>query len=170
MNAVPKLNARALRADFPIFEQEIHGKPLAFLDSAASSQKPRQVLDAMTTFYETSYANVHRGVYVLAERATEGLEHARERVRAFLNAPDAREVIFVRNATEGINLVAYAWGLSNLGPGDLVVVTELEHHSNFVPWQFIAGKTGRRAADAPARRARRARPLRPRRGRARRHA
>ncbi len=142
MKAVPKLNAHALRADFPIFEQEMHGKPLAFLDSAASSQKPRQVLDAMTTFYETSYANVHRGVYVLAERATEGLEHARERVRAFLNAPEAREVIFTRNATEGINLVAYAWGLSNLGPGDLVVVTELEHHSNFVPWQFIAGKTG----------------------------
>jgi len=139
---VAKLDARTLRADFPIFEQEIHGKPLAFLDSAASSQKPRQVLDAMTTFYETSYANVHRGVYVLAERATEALEHARERVRGFLNAPDAREVIFVRNATEGINLVAYAWGLSNLGPGDLVVVTELEHHSNFVPWQFIAGKTG----------------------------
>jgi len=142
VNAVPKLNAHTLRADFPIFEQEIHGKPLAFLDSAASSQKPRHVLDAMTEFYETSYANVHRGVYVLAERATEALEHARERVRAFLNAPDVREVIFTRNATEGINLVAYAWGLSNLGPGDLVVVTELEHHSNFVPWQFIAGKTG----------------------------
>jgi cysteine desulfurase/selenocysteine lyase len=141
-SAVTKLDARTLRADFPIFEQEIHGKPLAFLDSAASSQKPRQVLHAMTGFYETSYANVHRGVYVLAERATEALEHARERVRAFLNAPDAREVIFTRNATEGINLVAYAWGLSNLGPGDLVVVTELEHHSNFVPWQFIAGKTG----------------------------
>jgi cysteine desulfurase/selenocysteine lyase len=142
VKTVPKLDATALRADFPIFQQEIHGKPLAFLDSAASSQKPRQVLDAMNEFYETSYANVHRGVYVLAERATEALEHARERVRAFLNAPDVREVIFTRNATEGINLVAYAWGLSNLGPGDLVVVTELEHHSNFVPWQFIAGKTG----------------------------
>ena len=117
---MPKLDAHTLRRDFPIFEQQIHGKPLAFLDSAASSQKPRQVLEAMDNFYETSYANVHRGVYVLAERATEGLEHARERVRAFLNAPDAREVIFTRNATEGINLVAYAWGLSNLGPGDLV--------------------------------------------------
>jgi cysteine desulfurase / selenocysteine lyase len=137
-----RLDARALRRDFPIFEEEIHGKPLAFLDSAASSQKPRQMLEAMTAFYETSYANVHRGVYELAERATAALEHARERVRAFLNAPAAREVVFVRNATEAINLVAYAWGLSNLGPGDLVVVTELEHHSNFVPWQFIAGKTG----------------------------
>src|SRR5919197_5621900 len=100
VSAKTTLDARKLRADFPIFEQTFHGKPLAFLDSAASSQKPRQVLDAMTEFYETSYANVHRGVYVLAERATEALEHARERVRAFLNAPDAREVIFVRNATE----------------------------------------------------------------------
>jgi cysteine desulfurase / selenocysteine lyase len=137
-----KLNAHAIRADFPIFEQQIHGKPLAFLDSAASSQKPRQMLEAMTTFYETSYANVHRGVYVLAERATAGLEGAREKVRALVNAPDAREIIFVRNATEAINLVAYAWGMSNLGPGDLVIVSELEHHSNFVPWQYVAGKTG----------------------------
>jgi cysteine desulfurase / selenocysteine lyase len=137
-----KLDARALRADFPIFEQEFHGKPLAFLDSAASSQKPRQMLEAMNHFYETSYANVHRGVYELAERATEGLEHARERTRAFINAPSTREIVFVRNATEAINLVAYAWGLWNLEPGDLVVVTELEHHSNFVPWQYIAGKRG----------------------------
>jgi cysteine desulfurase/selenocysteine lyase len=142
VETVTKLDARTLRADFPIFEQEFHGKPLAFLDSAASSQKPRQMLEAMNHFYETSYANVHRGVYQLAERATEGLEHARERARAFLNAPDTREIIFVRNATEAINLVAYAWGLWNLQAGDLVVVTELEHHSNFVPWQYIAGKTG----------------------------
>ena len=142
VGTVTKLDARTLRADFPIFEQEFHGKPLAFLDSAASSQKPRQMLEAMNRFYETSYANVHRGVYELAERATEGLEHARERTRAFINAPSAREIIFVRNATEAINLVAYAWGLWNLEPGDLVVVTELEHHSNFVPWQYIAGKRG----------------------------
>jgi cysteine desulfurase/selenocysteine lyase len=137
-----KLDAHKLRADFPIFSQQFHGKPLAYLDSAASSQKPRQMLDAMTHFYETSYANVHRGVYELAERATEALEHARERCRAFVNAPTTQEIIFVRNATEAINLVAYAWGLSNLGPGDVVLVTELEHHANFVPWQFIARKTG----------------------------
>jgi cysteine desulfurase/selenocysteine lyase len=137
-----KLDARALRGDFPIFEQEINGKPLAYLDSANTSQKPRQVLDGMTKFYETSYANVHRAVHVLAERATSGLEGAREKVRALLNAPDAREVIFVRNATEGLNLVAYAWGGNNLGPGDAVVVTELEHHSNFVPWQYIANRQG----------------------------
>jgi cysteine desulfurase/selenocysteine lyase len=142
VSARTTLDAQTLRKDFPIFEQEFHGKPLAYLDSAASSQKPRQMLEAMRRFYETSYANVHRGVYELAERATEGLENAREKVRAFLNAPAAREVIFVRNATEGINLVAYAWGLTNLGPGDVVLVTELEHHSNFVPWQYVARRTG----------------------------
>jgi len=137
-----RLDAQKLRADFPIFEQPMHGKPLAYLDSAASSQKPRQVLDAMTAFYETSYANVHRGVYELAERATEGLEAAREKTRAFVNAPSAREIVFLRNATEALNLVAYSWGFNNLGPGDLVLVTELEHHSNYVPWQYVAGKTG----------------------------
>jgi cysteine desulfurase/selenocysteine lyase len=136
------LDAHALRADFPIFEQLIHGKPLAYLDSANSSQKPRQVIDAMSTFYETSYANVHRAVHVLGERATAGLEGAREKVRGLLNAPDVREIIFVRNATEALNLVAYSWGGNNLGPGDAVVVTELEHHSNFVPWQYIARRNG----------------------------
>jgi cysteine desulfurase/selenocysteine lyase len=142
VTASPKLDARRLRADFPIFEQRFHGRPLAYLDSAASSQKPRQVLDAMTRFYETSYANVHRGVYELAERSTAALEDAREKARAFVNAREAREIVFVRNATEGLNLVAYAWGLSNLGPGDVVLSTELEHHSNFVPWQYIAKRTG----------------------------
>jgi cysteine desulfurase/selenocysteine lyase len=142
VTARPALDAQKLRADFPIFEQKIHGKPLAYLDSAASSQKPRQVLDALRDFYETSYANVHRGVYLLSERATEAYEGARETARAFINAPAAREVIFTRSATESINLVAYAWGLDNLGPGDVVLVTELEHHSNFVPWQYIANRTG----------------------------
>ena len=142
VQAQPALDALRLRADFPIFEQTFHGKPLTFLDSAASSQKPRQVLDAMVHFYETSYANVHRSVYELAERATKGLEDAREKARAFVNASSAREIIFVRNATEAINLVAYAWGLKNLGPGDVVLTTELEHHSNFVPWQYIARRAG----------------------------
>jgi cysteine desulfurase / selenocysteine lyase len=137
-----KLDARKLRADFPIFEQEIHGKPLAFLDSAVTAQKPRQVLEAVREFYATSYANVHRGVYTLSERATEGYEGARSKVAAFVNAPTPRELVFTRNATESLNLVAYAWGLWNLGPGDVVVVTEMEHHSNFVPWQFVARKTG----------------------------
>jgi cysteine desulfurase/selenocysteine lyase len=137
-----KLDAPKVRADFPVFEHPIHGKPLAYLDSASSSQKPRVVLDAMREFYESSYANVHRGVYDLAERATAGFEGAREKVRALINAPSAREVIFTRNVTEGLNLVAYSWGLDNLGPGDLVVITELEHHANFVPWQQIAKRTG----------------------------
>jgi cysteine desulfurase/selenocysteine lyase len=137
-----KLDAHALRADFPILAQEIHGKPLAYLDSAVTAQKPRQMLDAMTSFYETSYANVHRGVYALAERATEAFEGAREKVARFVNAPSSREIVFTRNATEALNLVAYAWGFSNLGPGDVVVVTELEHHSNFVPWQYVAKKRG----------------------------
>jgi len=142
VTSAPKLDVRKLRADFPIFEQVIHGKPLSYLDSAVTAQKPRQVLDAMQTFYETSYANVHRGVYTLSERATAAFEGAREKARAFINAPSSREIIFTRQATEALNLVAYAWGLNNLGPGDVAVVTELEHHSNFVPWQYIAKRTG----------------------------
>src|SRR6266545_2935843 len=122
----PRLDSQRIRAD------------VAFLDSAASTQKPRQVLDALRDFYEHSYANVHRGVYQLAERATAGYEGAREKVRAFVNAPSTREIVFVRSATEGLNLVAYAWGLVNLGPGDVVVATELEHHSNSVPWKVVA--------------------------------
>jgi cysteine desulfurase/selenocysteine lyase len=142
VTAGAKLDARKLRADFPIFKHQIHGKQLAYLDSAVTAQKPRQVIDSMSRFYETSYANVHRGVYALSERSTAEFEAAREKVRAFINAPSAREVIFTRNATEALNLVAYAWGLVNLGPGDVVVVSELEHHSNFVPWQYIAKRTG----------------------------
>jgi len=139
----PGLDARKLRADFPVFDPPAHGeRELAYLDSASSAQKPRQVLDAMRAFYETSYANVHRGVYELAERATEGYEGAREKVRALINARSIREVIFTGNVTQGLNLVAYAWGLDNLGPGDVVVATELEHHANFVPWQYIAKRTG----------------------------
>jgi len=138
----PKLDAHRLRADFPVYDELVNGRPVAYLDSASSSQKPRQVLDAMRDFYEHSYANVHRGVYRLAERATAGYEASRGKVAAFVNAPSEREVIFTRSATEGLNLVAYAWGLDNLGPGDVVVVTELEHHSSFVPWQYVAGRTG----------------------------
>jgi cysteine desulfurase / selenocysteine lyase len=149
VTAEKKLDARKLRADFPIFEQEIHGHPLAYLDSAASSQKPRQVLDAMTELYETSYANIHRGVYDLGERATEAYEGAREKARSFINADSTREVVFTRNVTAALNLVAYAWGVDNLGPGDVVLVTEMEHHSNFVPWQFIAKRTGAEFAAIP---------------------
>src|SRR5918999_2333331 len=149
VTAETRLDGRKLRADFPTFEQLIHGKPLAYLDSAASSQKPRHVLDAMTEFYETSYANIHRGVYDLGERATEAYEGAREKARAFVNAESTREVVFTHNVTSALNLVAYAWGLDNLGPGDLVLVTEMEHHSNFVPWQYVAGRTGAELAAIP---------------------
>src|SRR6188508_877704 len=138
----PKLDAHRLRADFAVFDELVNGKPVAFLDSAASAQKPRQVLDAMRDFYEHSYANVHRGVYRLAERATTGYETARRKIAGFVNAPSERELIFTRSATESLNLVAYSWGLNNLGPGDVVLVTELEHHSNFVPWQYMARRTG----------------------------
>ncbi len=136
------LDTHRLRADFPVFEELFGGKPVAYLDSASSSQKPRQVLDRMRAFYEHEYANVHRGVYRLAERATEGFEGARRTTAAFLNAPSEKEVVFTRSATEALNLVAYAWGLDNLGPGDVVVITELEHHASFVPWQYIAHRTG----------------------------
>ena len=142
LQAARTLDAHALRADFPILEQQIHGKQLAYLDSAVSSQKPRQVLDAIRNFYETSYGNVHRGVYTLSERSTAAYEGARGKVAAFVNAPSPREIVFTRNATEAINLVAYAYALPTLGPGDLVVATELEHHSNFVPWQYMARRTG----------------------------
>jgi cysteine desulfurase/selenocysteine lyase len=143
------LDVNRLRADFAVFDELTNGLPVAYLDSASSTQKPRQVLDAMREFYEHSYANVHRGVYTLSERATSGFEGAREKVRAFVNAPSNREVIFTRSATEALNLVAYAWGLDNLGPGDVVVITELEHHANFVPWQFIAKRTGAEFAHIP---------------------
>src|SRR5262249_58779918 len=142
VTAQSKLDARKLRADFPIFQQQIRGKPLAYLDSAVSAHKPRQVLDKLRTFDESEYANVHRGVYTLSEIATAEYEGARDKVARLINAPASREVIFTHGATESINLVAYAWGLDNLGPGDVVVVTELEHHSNFVPWQYIAKRTG----------------------------
>jgi cysteine desulfurase/selenocysteine lyase len=147
--APPRLTAAELRADFPAFEQQFHGKPLSYLDSANSSQKPRQVLDAMHEFYATSYANVHRAVYALGERSTAGYEGAREKVRALIGARSTREVVFVRNGTEALNLVAYAWALDNLGPGDVVVASELEHHSNFVPWQYMAKRTGAEFAVLP---------------------
>jgi cysteine desulfurase/selenocysteine lyase len=142
VTARPRLDAQRIRADFAFLEELVNGQPMAYLDSAVSAQKPRQVLDAMREFYEHRYSNVHRSVYRLAERATEGFEGARRKVAAFVNAPGERELVFTRSATEALNLVAYAWGLDNLGPGDVVVVTELEHHSNFVPWQYIASRTG----------------------------
>jgi cysteine desulfurase / selenocysteine lyase len=136
------LDVTKIREAFPIFERKIHGKRLVFLDSAASSQKPRVVIEAMADVYRHSYANVHRGIYSLAEEATVAYEGARERLAHFINAPEVAEVILVRNATEALNLVAYAWGEANIGAGDRVVVTEMEHHANFVPWQQLAKRQG----------------------------
>ncbi|MDE3229325.1 MAG: cysteine desulfurase [Chloroflexota bacterium] len=134
--------ALAPRADFPILAREISGKPLVYLDSAASTQKPTAVLDAMDHFARTSYANIHRGAYTLSEESTRAYERARKAVAKFINARSAREVIYTRNTTESINLVARTWGDANLRPGDHVVLSEMEHHSNIVPWQQVAQRTG----------------------------
>jgi cysteine desulfurase / selenocysteine lyase len=131
-----------IRKDFPILHQEVHGKPLVYLDNAATSQKPQAVLEALADYYATNNANVHRGVHRLSERATEAYEGARERLRRFLNAAHTREIIFVRGATEGINLVAQTYGRRAVGPGDDVVITALEHHSNIVPWQLLCEEKG----------------------------
>jgi cysteine desulfurase/selenocysteine lyase len=136
------LDVVQIRKDFPIFDREINGRRIVYLDSGASSQKPRQVLDAMARFYETSYAPTHRSAYQLATDATEAFEMARLKVRRFINAPSENSVVFVKNASEGLNLVAQSWGRANLHEGDVVVLTLLEHHSNIVPWQILAAERG----------------------------
>jgi cysteine desulfurase/selenocysteine lyase len=134
---VHAIDPDALRADFPILAQEINGHRLVYLDSASSSQKPNVVIDAVADYYRQYNANVHRGIYTIGEKATAAYEEARDRVARFVNAPDSHEIIFTRNATEAINLVAYSWGRSNIGRGDVIVLTEMEHHANLVPWQIL---------------------------------
>lgn len=137
------LDINKVKNDFPILQVEAHpGVPLVYLDSAASSQKPTAVIRAMNQYYEQYNANVHRGIHALSEAATNAYEGARERIAAFINAPDSAEVIYVRNATEAFNLVAYSWGRANLAPGDEVLITEMEHHANIVPWQMICEERG----------------------------
>ncbi|MHA1107726.1 MAG: cysteine desulfurase [Alphaproteobacteria bacterium] len=131
-----------IRADFPILTQLVYDKKLVYFDSGASAQKPRAVIDSIENTYETCYANVHRGVHYMSQKATDAMEGAREKLRALLNAAEAREIIFVRGATEGINLVASSWGRKNLKPGDEILLSVMEHHSNIVPWQLIAEETG----------------------------
>jgi cysteine desulfurase/selenocysteine lyase len=132
-----------IRADFPILNEEAYpGVPLIYLDNAASSQKPRQVIQAMTDYYQTYHANVHRGIHRLSEEATNRYEGAREKVARFINAPDASQIIWLRNATEGFNLVAYTWGRVNIQAGDEILLTEMEHHANLVPWQMLAEEKG----------------------------
>lgn len=131
-----------LRDDFPILRREIKGKPLVYLDSAATTQKPQHVIDAVSAYYETINANVHRGVYTLAEEATDAYEGARARVAGFVNAGSSSELVFTHGTTAAINLIAYGWGLNRLGEGDRILLTLMEHHSNIVPWQLIAKHTG----------------------------
>jgi cysteine desulfurase / selenocysteine lyase len=138
----PTLDITAARKKFPILERKVNGRRLVYVDSAASSQKPRSVTDAMTHYYETTHANVHRGVYAIAEEATRLYEASRSKVARFIGAPSARGVVFTKNVTESINLVAQTWGRANLGPGDAVLLTQMEHHANLVPWLMLAEQQG----------------------------
>ncbi len=145
MTVTPKLTlAEKTRADFPLLAQQIHGHPLIYFDNAATSQKPRQVLQRLQQYYEWENANVHRGVHTLSNRATQAYEQARVTCAQLLHAPQPEAVVFTRNATEAINLVAYTWGMSQLQPGDEILLTVMEHHSNLVPWQWVAQRTGAR--------------------------
>ncbi len=143
------LDVAKIRQDFPILERRVHDKPLVFLDSAASSQKPACVIDAMDHYYRTTHANVHRGVHTLSEEATELYEGARKKIAKFINAKSSREIIYTRNTTESINLVAFTWGRANLRAGDEILLTESEHHSNIVPWQMVAKEVGAKVRYIP---------------------
>ena len=143
------LRAERVRADFPILSREVHGRALVYLDTAASSQQPRQVIDTVSHYASTLHANVHRGVHTLSQEATAAFEAARETVRRFINARTTREIVFTRGTTEAINLVAHSWGGTHLKPGDEVLITHLEHHANIVPWQMICAATGAKLVAAP---------------------
>ncbi len=145
----PATDWAALRQDFPILDQEVHNCPLIYFDNAATTQKPRIVLDTIRRYYEHDNANVHRGIHELSNRATVAYEAARARAAAFIHAKSADEIVFTRGTTEGLNLVAAAWGMDNLKPGDTVLLTEMEHHSNLVPWQLVAKRTGARLKFIP---------------------
>jgi cysteine desulfurase / selenocysteine lyase len=142
MQAIAPYSWKTIRPDFPILEQKVHGQPLIYFDNAATTQKPRQVLEALRNYYESDNANVHRGIHELSNRATQAFEAARTRAAAFINAPSPEEMIFTRGTTEGINLVASSWGQKNIRRGDKILLTEMEHHSNIVPWQLLAERTG----------------------------
>ncbi len=142
-------NWQKFRADFPILDQKVHGKPLIYFDNAATSQKPRAVIQALVNYYERDNANVHRGIHELSNRATTAFEAARARTAKFINARSADEIIWTRGTSEGINLVANTWGAKNLKSGDVIVLTEAEHHSNIVPWQLLAQRTGAKVAYLP---------------------
>jgi len=145
----PVFDVRRIREDFPILKEKVHGKPLVYLDNGATSQKPAQVIEAMLRFYTHDCSNVHRGVHLLSERATEAYEGARVKIQQFLNAPDWREIVFVRGTTEGINLVAQSYGRQNVKAGDEILITAMEHHSNIVPWQMLCEEKGALLRVAP---------------------
>src|SRR5271169_3387679 len=149
MSEAKKNDWGQLRKDFPILDQKVHGKPLVYFDNSATSQKPRAVIDALVHYYEHDNANVHRGIHELSNRATNSFEAARARTAKFINAKSADEIVFVRGTTEGINLVASSWGAKNLKSGDVILLTEMEHHSNLVPWQLLAQRTGAMVAYIP---------------------
>ncbi len=149
MSASKNIDWLALRKDFPILDQQVHGQPLIYFDNAATSQKPRAVIEAVVHYYEYDNANVHRGIHELSNRATSGYEAGRARAAKFINARTAEEVVFTRGTTEGINLVASSWGAKNLKAGDVILLTEMEHHSNLVPWQMLAQHTGAKIAYVP---------------------
>ncbi len=140
----PRLGGTALRAQFPTLAQEVSGHPLVYLDNAATSQKPQRVLDAITTYYERDNANVHRGIHELSRRATVAYEEARVKLANFIGAEDPAELVWTRGTTEAINLVASSWGLDTLGEGDEILLSSMEHHSNIIPWQLVARRTGAR--------------------------
>src|SRR6266851_3457789 len=144
-----KVDWQSLRGDFPILDQKVHGHPLLYLDNAATTQKPRAVIDALRHYYEQDNANVHRGIHELSNRATAAFEAARARAAKFINARSAEEIVFTRGTTEGINLVAQTWGSGNIKAGDRILLTEMEHHSNIVPWQLLAERTGAKLAYLP---------------------
>jgi len=147
--AAAPFDVRAVREDFPILDQTVFGKPLVYLDNAATAQKPRAVIDAITRFYTMDNSNIHRGLHALSERATAAYEGCRSKARAFINAADDREIVFVRGTTEAINLVAHSYGRPHVGPGDEVLITAMEHHSNIVPWQILCEEKGARLRVAP---------------------
>src|SRR6266487_1360704 len=144
-----KVDWQSLRNDFPILDQKVHGHPLLYFDNAATTQKPRAVLDTLRHYYEKDNANVHRGIHELSNRATTAYEAARARAAKFINARSADEIVFTRGTTEGINLIAHSWGGRNLKPGDKILLTEMEHHSNIVPWQLLAERTGAKLVYLP---------------------
>jgi len=143
------LDVASIRDDFPILEQQIRKKPLIYLDNAASSQKPESVIQAISNNYRFDYGNIHRGVHTLSQRSTDSFESAREKIRGFLNAESVKEIIFVRGATEGINLIAQSYGRANIGQGDEIIITAMEHHANIVPWQILCEQTGARLRVVP---------------------